>query len=254
MDLTLHGKIANIPASEVELVVDISPPYMIRLRGRVDEAMFYGPKLELWTELQIVPDAAAFRIVDTVVNRGAAEQEFELIYHINYGRPFLGSGAQFAAPLQRVTPMNAHAAASRASFASYADPTPGFVEQVYCMRPLAGSDGKTIVLLKNAAGTQASSIRFATAQLPCFTLWKNTGPLLEGYVTGLEPGTNFPNNRRVERAAGRLSKLKPGESREFALEVGLHTTLDDVDRVLEDIRAIQGAHQVQIDAEPEKQE
>ena len=49
MDLTLHGKIANIPASEVEVVIDREPPHRIRVRGRVDERMFYGPKLELWT-------------------------------------------------------------------------------------------------------------------------------------------------------------------------------------------------------------
>jgi Domain of unknown function (DUF4432) len=41
MDLTLHGKIGNIPASEVEVVVDRDPPHRIRVRGRVDERMFY---------------------------------------------------------------------------------------------------------------------------------------------------------------------------------------------------------------------
>src|SRR2546425_6787171 len=46
MELTLHGKIANLPAQEVEVLVDREAPYRIRLRGRVDERMFYGPKLE----------------------------------------------------------------------------------------------------------------------------------------------------------------------------------------------------------------
>src|SRR5437016_3944920 len=50
MELTLHGKIANIPAQEVEMVVDREAPHRIRIRGRVDERMFYGPKLELQTE------------------------------------------------------------------------------------------------------------------------------------------------------------------------------------------------------------
>src|SRR5258707_1154368 len=31
MDLTLHGKIANIPASEVEVVIDPAPPYRIHV-------------------------------------------------------------------------------------------------------------------------------------------------------------------------------------------------------------------------------
>ena len=39
-------------------------------------------------------------------------------------------------------------------------------------------------------------------ELPCFTLWKNTAAEADGYVTGLEPGTNFPNLRSFERFVG----------------------------------------------------
>ncbi len=59
MDLTLHGKIANIPSSHVEVVIDREPPHRIRIRGRVDERMFYGPKLELWTEISTEPGTDA---------------------------------------------------------------------------------------------------------------------------------------------------------------------------------------------------
>ena len=46
MELTLHGKVANTPASEVEVMVEREAPYRVTVRGRVDERMFYGPKLE----------------------------------------------------------------------------------------------------------------------------------------------------------------------------------------------------------------
>jgi hypothetical protein len=52
MDLTLHGKIANIPATQVS--VSMTGDAVV-VRGRVDERMFYGPKLELWTELSVKP-------------------------------------------------------------------------------------------------------------------------------------------------------------------------------------------------------
>ena len=58
----------------------------------------------------------------------------------------------------------------------------------------------------------------STEQLPFFTLWKNTAAENDGYVTGLEPGTNFPYNRRIERKAGRVPKLAAGESRHFAID------------------------------------
>jgi hypothetical protein len=44
MELTLHGKIANIPASEVEVVIDAQSPHRIRVRGRVDERHVLWPE------------------------------------------------------------------------------------------------------------------------------------------------------------------------------------------------------------------
>ena len=240
MDLTLHGKIANIPASEVEVIIERSDPGRIRLRGRVAESMFYGPKLELWTELSLEVNSTSFRLEDTITNRGGADQEFELIYHINFGQPLLEAGAQFVGPVRKVTPVNACAAQALRDYSKYAGPTTGFVEQVYLMEPLADSAGRTLMLLRNAAGDRGASLAYSVKQLPCFTLWKNTNALLEGYVTGLEPGTNYPNNRRAERAAGRLSKLKPGESRAFAIDFGLHRTREEVQAATERVAQLQG--------------
>src|SRR5207237_9357089 len=71
MDLTLHGKIANLPAQEVEVVVEREPPFRITIRGVVHERMVFGPKLELATAISTVPGTNTFRIQDVVTNRGA---------------------------------------------------------------------------------------------------------------------------------------------------------------------------------------
>ena len=55
-------------------------------------------------------------------------------------------------------------------------------------------------------------MQFDTHGLPYMSLWKNEVTAKAGYVTGLEPGTGFPNPRPVERAAGRVPKLQGGES------------------------------------------
>ena len=46
-NLTLHGKIGNIPASEVMFWVDKDPPYAMHLKGQVNERSFYGAALQL---------------------------------------------------------------------------------------------------------------------------------------------------------------------------------------------------------------
>ena len=250
MDLTLHGKVANIPASEVEVIVDREPRPRIRVRGRVDERMFYGPKLELWAEVSTEPGSTTFRIEDVVTNRSAFDQEFQVIYHANYGPPLLAGGARFAAPVSRVTPFNAHAAKDVLRYAEYGPPTKGFIEQVYNLYPHADAGGRSVMMLRNAAGDRAVSMGFPVAQLPFVTLWKNLNAVEEGYVTGLEPGTGFPYTRRIERAAGRVPRLTPGESRQFTIDIGLHATAGEVAQVEEQIKRIQAGRQVQIDRMP----
>ena len=222
MNLTLHGKIGNIPASRVSVTVDREPPYRIRLQGIVNERMFYGPKLELVTEISTVPGSTTLRITDKLVNHGADEQEFQMIYHTNFGRPLLEKGARTVVAATKIEPMNAHAAKSIGTYSVYEPPTKGFIEQVYLVTPKSDSTGRSQALLMNAAGNRGMSVTWQTSQLPFFTLWKNTAAEADGYVTGLEPGTGFPFNRNIERKFGRVPKLGPGESRVFELEYSVH--------------------------------
>src|SRR5262245_14463569 len=254
MDLTLHGRIGNIPASEVEVVIDRRPPHRIRLRGRVDERMFYGPKLELWTEVSTELGSNSFRIEDKLTNYGAYEQEFQIIYHANYGPPLLEKGARLVAAVKEARPFNAHAARGLSEFGEYAAPTKGFIEQVYGLTLFADQQRRTTVMLRNAAGDKAVTMAWDVAQLPYFTLWKNTTATEEGYVTGLEPGTSFPANRSIERKAGRVPKLGPGESRSFALDVAIHTGKSDVERSAAAITNLQAGRQTHINSQPIKAE
>lgn len=249
MDLTLHGKIGNIPASEVQVIIDPQPPHRIRVRGIVEEQSFYGPKLQLTAEISTEPGSDVFRIEDSVMNHGAFDQEFQLIYHSNFGAPLLEKNARVIVAAKRVTPMNAHAAKSVADFATYEGPTKGFIEQVYLLEPYANAEGKTSVLLQNAAGDRGASMTYSTEHLPYLTIWKNTAAIEDGYVTGLEPGTSFPFNRRVERQFGRVPKLAPHQSRSFVLDVALHTSKNSVAAKASQIEQLRAGKPVQIDTQ-----
>jgi hypothetical protein len=252
MELTLHGKIANLPAQEVEVIIDREPAPRIRVCGRVHERMFHGPKLELETEISTEPGANTFRITDAITNHGGQAQEFQILYHTNYGRPLLEAGSTFVAPLRQVTPFNDHAAQGIKQFAEYQGPKPGFVEQVYCLRPYGDAEGRTLLMLRNAAGDKAVSLAYAVRELPYFTLWKNTAALEDGYVTGLEPGTNYPYNRRIERHFGRVPKLDAGATYRTAIDFGIHTGKDAVHRVADRIQAIQNGRETTVDEKPAK--
>lgn len=238
MDLTLHGKIANLPARRVEVIVDRTAPYAIHLKAQVDEKILFGPKLELHTELVVLPGGNSFQLIDEVRNVGAQEQEFEIIYHANFGSPLLEEGAQVIAPVRKVAPINDRAAEGLDQWSTFDAPTTGFIEQVYLLHLHGDDDNHTTAMLCNRAQDKAATISWSLDELPYLTVWKNTGAAADGYVTGIEPGTNFPNHRSVERAAGRVPKLKAGESHRMTLLFGLHSGKRAVSGAADSIRDI----------------
>ncbi|NBD38943.1 MAG: DUF4432 family protein [Verrucomicrobia bacterium] len=235
--LNLHGRIANTPARKVGL--EITPEEMI-LRGEVEETMLFGPSLRLTTEIRTAFGTGALTINDTVTNIGNQPCEHQLLYHVNYGKPLLEKGARFLAPLKKMAPRDARAAEGCKRFDRYGAPTAGFVEQVYFMELAAKPRSReTLAMLRNAAGNLASVLRFSIRDFPCFSLWKNTAAVEDGYVTGFEPGTAYPNARQFERGQGRVIELPGGASRSTSLTMETLDTRKAVQTVEKEIRDLQ---------------
>ncbi len=235
--LPLHGRIANLPAHSVSLEIHEEG---LTLRGAVDETTMLGPALRLDTEIRIEWGKADIRIRDTVTNLGATPQEHMLLYHVNYGENLLGEGARFHAPFRRVTPRDTTAVPGIPHFCEFSAPSPGYREQVFFMRLLGDPrTGESLALLHNAAADKAAVLRFSLDSLPCFILWKHTAGLADGYVTGLEPATCFPNFRAFERRKGRVIELAPGESRTTELCLEVLDTPEEVESVVAHIRRLQ---------------
>jgi hypothetical protein len=142
--------------------------------------------------------------------------------------PLLDAGARVVAPAKTVVPRNARAVEGLKNWDSYSAEQSGFAEQVYFLELLGDSSGQTQVLLQNAHATRGVSLRFSNRQLPCFSVWKNTTAAADGYVTGLEPGTNFPNPRSFEEQRGRVVQLAAGASSNFDLQLVVHPSADAV--------------------------
>ncbi len=223
----LHGRIANKPAHELELTVD-TDEQQISLRGVVEETRFHFLKLRLTSTITTKFGSKSLAVRDEIENFSASPTAVQMLYHVNFGLPLLDAGSRIVAPVDRLVPRNPRAAAGIKSWDSYAAPEPGFEEQVYFFELLAGADGQTRTLLKNAHATRGVSLLFNQRQLPFFTLWKNTTGAADGYVTGLEPGTNFPNPRTFETAQNRVVPLAPGRKVAFEVALEVHGSAGEV--------------------------
>jgi galactose mutarotase-like enzyme len=103
---------------------------------------------------------------------------------------------------------------------------------------VADPEGRTRAMLVAADSTWAASLQFNRASLPMFTIWKSQRQGLDGYVVGLEPGTNLPNVKRFEQQQGRVPTLAPGQTRQFEIDFELHLDASSVNTVAVDIANI----------------
>ncbi len=237
--LTLHGRISNLPAHHVEVRISLDPPHEMSVIGQVDESALFLSNLRLTTTYTTAPGSNRIVIHDVVENRSTQPAEMELLYHCNLGAPFLEAGSRLLAPIKEMAPQTPRAAEGISTHDTYAGPTSGFAEQVYLYELVPDPHGRTLALLYNAAADKGVSVRFPLQHLPCFTVWKNCLPLEEGYVTGLEPATNFPNPKSFERKNGRVRLLPPGGRWEATWSLEVHDTSAAIAAVQKEIATLQ---------------
>ena len=204
------------------------------------------------TRISTVPGSNALVVRDEFINLKEQPVEIQILYHWNFGPPFLGPGSRFVAPVKSVMPRDARSQEGLSEYSVYGPPEPGSTEQVYYHELHAGAagDSLTLAMLLNKTGDRGVVLRFLKDQLPAFTLWKNTGGLRDGYVTGLEPGTNYPNARPFEKSHNRVVIL-PVDGRyvtETTLEV--LTTADAVGAVEVEIKKLQSQGAANVSSKP----
>ncbi|MFB4357609.1 uncharacterized protein DUF4432 [Pantoea sp. PNA 14-12] len=247
---TLHGKAGNTPVSQLEVEVADAAPHEIRIRGLIKESTFKKADLQTWTELRYVPGSNQFSLHDVLTNHSDYPHDYEIIYHSNFSTPILEEGARFMAPMSGISPFNDYAKAGLKNWQTYQGPTKDFDEMVFNIKPLSDKDHQTVAAVVNKAGNKGASIQFDTQQLPLLTLWKNTDTLKQGYVTGIEPGTNYAYPVTIEREQKRVKQLAPGASATFDLTYTLLHNSDQVNAVEKRIQAIQGDTKIEENSTP----
>ncbi len=230
----LHGRIANLPAHRLSVNVDPASGH-VELCGEIVESKLFFKRLRLRSRAVFTAGSAAIEIVDEVSNELSTPATAQLLYHINLGAPLLADGATVLAPVQALAPKDDHAAAEIARWDQIGPPQSGYAERVYFAQLHSDAAGQSAALLRGADGQRGFGVTIDTRTLPYFILWKNTAAEADGYVTGLEPATNFPNPRSQEAQQGRVVSLDPGQTVTFRL--GLHP-LDQPEQVREFERRI----------------
>lgn len=247
----LHGRIANLPAHQIELLVDDATG-AITLRGVVDEARFHFQKLRLTSSVTVKPGVNGWSWHDRVENFGGTPATMQMLYHFNVGPPLLAAGARLHAPVATVAPNNDVSATHLSDWQTMPPSQAGSPEQVLFFELHGDASGDTEVMLAHPSGSEGVSLKYNKRALPWFAQWRNTSAEADGYVSGLEPATNFPNIHSFERSQGRAVELAPGQAWEASVAVEWLTTVADVNVAQNRIAAIANGRSPEVLTKPRK--
>jgi len=220
--LGLHGRVSYAPANLVH--VDGSwnkDDYEMTLEGEVKESKVFEPNVTLRRNITAKLGERTIRIRDRVTNQGWQTQPLMILYHINIGFPIVDNGSKFISTTRTFVPRDLEALEDAENFANMHDPKSGYREKVYFHDMLTDDDGNvySAIVNKNLLGGLGIYVKYSKHELPRFTEWKMMG---EGtYVVGMEPANGLVLGRDKERTWRTLQYIKPQETRDFHLELGI---------------------------------
>lgn len=235
--LGLHGRISHIPAEKVRVGEEWKDKdYLLFVEGRMRQSVVFGENILLQRKIWTKMGENRFWIEDRVENQGYREAPFMLLYHFNIGFPVVAEGSRLISPTIEVEPRDEEATKGKEDYAKFTAPIPNFKEKVYYHKMQQDKDGfvRCAIVNENLEGEGLGVyLVYKLEQLPNFIQWKMMG---EGdYVVGMEPANCKVEGRARERERKELSVLKPGEIKEFFLEVGVlrgKTQIEEFERKL----------------------
>ena len=235
----LHGRIGNLPADSLSIEYDEASG-RLEVIGEVRESKLFFKNLTLRSRVRVHAGSQIVELLDDVTNELSSPATMQLLYHINVGPPVLGEDSKLHVALDELAPKDDLSAGEIETWNEYGPPESGYAERVYFGRPKCDESGDCVALLQSADGEKGLGVTFCVNRLPRFILWKNTGALQDGYVTGIEPATNYPNTRSFEEKQGRVVEIGPEDTVSFRVALNPLTDADSVKELSGRVDAVQG--------------
>lgn len=203
----LHGCISNTSALRVQTE---TADDRVTVQGITEEHHPEGEHMRLTRRITLHRDGW-LEIVDTVKNIGGTVTPFMLMYHINFGAPFLSEALQVSIPFTHTEDRDTGLPAAPVEILKMESQGTYSREKVYYTQADMTSGAR---LYDPVSG---SACRLTADGTGWLGVWKN---FVDGaYALGIEP-CNCPGLGRVNAAKrGLLPFLSPGEARQFRIRL-----------------------------------
>ena len=235
--LGLHGRISATPAKNV---CDLSgwkrDKYNIEIRGIMEDTMQMGTKLRMQRIIKSGAMESWIRIEDEVENIGTKKSPFCILYHINFGYPFLDENTQIVIGSEEIEAFDEYSLSKQKGMWNISVPQVGFKEENYLCKGLVDQKGyiNAAVINEKMEGGIAVTIKASANTLPYFCYWKMLDE--KDYVVAIEPANTICENRSVLKKQNLLEVIKPGEKRKMIVEIGVIEGKERIKRIKNKIR------------------
>lgn len=207
----LHGRISNTPAAQLTVIREDD---RVTLEATMMEAHPEGERMELRRRLTLSGDDVLL-IEDTVTNRGNACTPFMMMYHVNFGAPFLSEVLEISLPFTYIENRDTGCADPEDTVRRILPEGARDRETVYYTRADIAAGAK---LFNPVLGIECM-LSAEGEGLDWVGVWQNF--VSNRYALGIEP-CNCPGLGRVGAAdRGILPYLAPGDIRTHRLRLSL---------------------------------
>ena len=225
--LGLHGRAHHTPARQVAAEINWQGNEgEIRVAGVLEERRIFGHQLRLQREIKSRLGTNCIELHDIVENCGFEPAPLMILYHFNFGFPFLSEDSRLEFPPGKIIPREKETPIE--DLDRWHAPAHGYSERVYYHEELDAQDGWTKVILRNPRfpmpggvdqAMVAVELSWQVENLPRFVQWRMPG---EGmHVLGIEPANCHVEGRQAEQEKYNLVTLQPGEVRDYRLKLDI---------------------------------
>jgi hypothetical protein len=205
-ELGTHGRFNCIPASHACDRTKIETAEIV-IEGVVNDFVLFGEKISVARTISCEVGVNRIVICDTVKNEGGKPSPYMMLYHINFGYPFLDSVTQTQVNSNKAVGYNAYSTEHIDTINSFDEPCADIEEKNF-LHYFDSNVGMARVI--NKALGFCVSIGFDTDVLPYLTQWKCEQ--VRDYVLALEPCSSPCISRKELREKGMLKYIDPGET------------------------------------------
>lgn len=213
----LHGRESAIPARNVR--VSNESDGCIRISGEIENSMLFSYKVRRRRTIVSPILKNEIRVYDEYENYGCKPAPLYLLYHMNFGFPFLTENSVVTTSAARTVSCDAYSEGFLDEISRFSPPRADLSEKnyYYAFEP---ADGYGVTRIEQP-GRYGVSIRQKLDTLPILSHWKMENPV--DYVTALEPSNAPCYGRDALEEQGMQRELQPGETAEIEIIIRVYS-------------------------------